>query len=117
MSRLLSLNTIPYPQDVLNVFATYFSSLGKTFVKELRHIATSEKCFIKDSKSFVANIKDENMSDDEQFVSLDIKDMYPSLPKYDVLSEIKNRINDKNWLYISIGLAIYIIIRIYVIYY
>ena len=41
------------------------------------------------------------MSDDEQFVSLDIKDMYPSLPKYDVLSEIKNRINDKNWLYID----------------
>ena len=30
------------------------------------------------------------MSNDEQFISLDIKDMYPSLPKYDVLSERKN---------------------------
>ena len=98
MSHLLCLNTIPYPQDVPNVFTSYFSSLGKTFVKELRRIATSEKCFIKESKSFVENINDENMSDDEQFVSLDIKGMYPSLPKYDVLSEIKNRINDNKFV-------------------
>ena len=31
---------------------------------------------------------------DEQFVSFNIKDMYPSLLKYDVLSEMKNRISD-----------------------
>ena len=28
----------------------------------------------------------------------DIKDIYPSLPKYDVLSEIKNRINDNKFV-------------------
>ena len=38
------------------------------------------------------------MSDDEEFVSFDIKGMYPSLPKYDVLSEIKNRINDNKFV-------------------
>ena len=38
------------------------------------------------------------MNDDEQFVSFDIKDMYPSLPKYDVLSEIKNRINNNKFV-------------------
>ena len=38
------------------------------------------------------------MSDDEQFVSFDIKDMYPSLPRCDVLSEIKNRINGNNFV-------------------
>ena len=37
------------------------------------------------------------MSDDEQFVSFDIKDMYPPLPEYDVLSEIRNRINDNKF--------------------
>ena len=30
--------------------------------------------------------------------SFDIKDMYPSLPKYDPLSEIKNRINDNKFV-------------------
>ena len=62
--------------------------------KELQQIATSGKSFIKDSKSFVKNIKDQKLIDDEQFVSFDIKDMYPSLPQYDVLSEINNIIND-----------------------
>ena len=38
------------------------------------------------------------MSDDELFVSFDIKDMYPSLLKYEVLSEIKNRINDNKFV-------------------
>ena len=64
--------------------------------KELQQITTSGKRFIKDSNRFVENVKDEKLSDDEQFVSFGIKDMYPPLPKYDVLSEIKNRIkNDK----------------------
>ena len=70
--------------------------------KELQQIATSGKSFIKDSKSFVKNIKDQKLIDDEQFVSFDIKDMYPSLPKYDVLSEIKNIINDNKFV-TSIG--------------
>ena len=39
-------------------------------------------------------MKHENLSDDEQFFNLDITEMHPSLPKYDVLSEIKNRINE-----------------------
>ena len=34
---------------------------------------------------------------DEQFVSFNIKDMYPSLLKYDVLSEMKNRISDNKF--------------------
>ena len=38
------------------------------------------------------------MSDHEQFVNFDIKDMYLSLPKYDVLSQIKNRINDSKFV-------------------
>ena len=59
-------------------------------------MTTSRKIFIKDSKSFVENIKDEKLSDFEQFVSFGVKSIYRSLPKYDVLSEIKNRINDNN---------------------
>ena len=43
-------------------------------------------------------MKDEKLSDDEQFVSFDIKNMYPSLPKYDALSETKNRIKDNKFV-------------------
>ena len=72
--------------------------IGKLFSNELRQITTSGKSFIKDSKSFVENIKDEKLSGDEQFVSFDIKDMHPSLPKYDALSEIQNRINHNKFV-------------------
>ena len=34
----------------------------------------------------------------ELFVTLDIKDMYSLLQKYDALSEIKNRINDSKFV-------------------
>ena len=111
MSHLLCLNTIPNPYDDPNIFTSYSSSVGKTYFKELRHIAASEKCFIKESKSIIEDITYENLSNDEQFVSFDIKDMYPSLPKYDVLSEINNRINDTKFVtsmdkFASIELAI-----------
>ena len=66
--------------------------------KELRQITTSRKSFIKDPKGFVENIKDEKLSDDEQFVGFDIKGMYPSIPKYDALLEIKNKINDNKFV-------------------
>ena len=65
--------------------------------KELWKSTASGKSFVKDSKSSVENIKDEKLSDDEQSVSFDIKDMYPSLSKYDALSEIKSRINDNKF--------------------
>ena len=66
--------------------------------KELRQITTSGKIFIKDSKNLAEKIKHEKLSDDEQFVSFDIKDMYLLLPEYDVLSEIKNRIKNNKFV-------------------
>ena len=33
-------------------------------------------------------MKNEKLSSDEQFASFDIKDLYPSLAKYNALSEI-----------------------------
>ena len=42
---------------------------------KLRQITTSVKSFIKDSKVFVQNIKNENLSDDEELVSFDFKDI------------------------------------------
>ena len=38
------------------------------------------------------------MTDGEQFVSFDIKDIHPSLPKYYVLPKIKNRIKDNKFI-------------------
>ena len=80
---------------VINTQNSTVYKIGKLLSKQLLQITTSGKIFIKDSKSFVENIKGEKLSDDEQFISFDIKDMYPSLSKYDVLSETKNIINDK----------------------
>ena len=42
-------------------------------------------------------MKNEKLSSDEQFASFDIKDLYPSLAKYNALSEIQNRINEINF--------------------
>ena len=72
--------------------------MGKLLSKELQQNTTTGKSFMKDSKRFAENIKNEKLRDDEQFVSFDIKDMYPSLAKYDVLSEIKSRINDNKFV-------------------
>ena len=83
---------------VINTQNSAVYKIGKLLSKELRQITTSGKSFNTDSKRFEENIKDEKLSDDEQIVSFDIKDMYPSLPKYDVLSEIKNRINDNKFV-------------------
>ena len=49
-------------------------------------------------------MKDEKLSDDEEFASLDIKNMYLSLRKNEVLSEIKNRTNDNK--FVSIGVVV-----------
>ena len=49
-------------------------------------------------------MKDEKLSDDEKFVSLDIKNMYLSLRNNDVLSEIKNRTNDNK--FVTIGVVV-----------
>ena len=83
---------------VINTQNPAVCKIGKLLSKELWQITTSGKSFLQDSESFVENIKHEKLSDDEQFVSFDIKDMYPSLPKYDVLSEIKNKINDNKFV-------------------
>ena len=79
---------------VVNTENSAIHKIGNLLPKELQQITKSRRSFIKDSTSFVENIKDEKLSDDEQFVSFGIKDMYPSLPQYDVLSEINNIIND-----------------------
>ena len=79
---------------VVNTENSAIHKIGNLLSKELQQITKSRRSFIKDSTSFVENIKDEKLSDDDQFVSFDIKDMYPSLPQYDVLSEINNIIND-----------------------
>ena len=49
-------------------------------------------------------MKDEKLSDDEEFASLDIKNMYLSLRKNNVLSVIKNRTNDNK--FVTIGVVV-----------
>ena len=53
--------------------------------------------FIKDTEEFVNKIKGEKLLEGEKIVSFDIVDMYPSLPKIEVLNEITRRINQENY--------------------
>ena len=62
--------------------------------KELRPKTTSGNNFTKKLKIFAENIADENLSHDGEFVEFDNKYIYLSLLEFDVVSEIKNRIND-----------------------
>ena len=50
---------------VINTQNSAVYKIGKSLPKELRQIKISGKSYIKDSKSFVENIKHEKLSDDE----------------------------------------------------
>ena len=70
--------------------------IAKKILKELRPLTRSGKSYIKDTEQFVDKIKNIKLEEDETMISFDISDMYPSLPKWDVITEALRRINDEN---------------------
>ena len=70
--------------------------IAKKILKELRPLTRSGKSYIKDTEQFVDKIKNIKLEEDETMISFDISDMYPSLPKWDVITEVVRRINDEN---------------------
>ena len=57
----------------------------------------SGKSYIKDTEQFVDKIKNIKLEEDETMISFDISDMYPSLPKRNVFTEVVRRINNENF--------------------
>ena len=58
----------------------------------------TRKKFYQKFKKFRKSIKQEKLTDGEQFVSFGIMDICPSLLEYYVLSKIKNRLNDNKFV-------------------
>ena len=66
--------------------------IAKKISKELRLLIRSGKSYIKDTEQFVDKIRNIKLKEDETMISFDISDMYPSLPKQDVITEVVRRI-------------------------
>ena len=64
-------------------------------------MTSGKKSFIKDSRGFVDNTKNEKLNESEKLASFDIKDTYRSLSTDEVLAEIKRRIKESSFLTIN----------------
>ena len=72
--------------------------IGKVLVKQLRQLKTSGTSFIRDSKVFVDNTKNEKQNKHKKLFSFDINNISPSLSKDEVLTEVKRRIKKSSFL-------------------
>ena len=82
---------------IINTQNSPISKIAKKISKELRPLIRSGKSYIKDTEQFVDKIRNIKLEEDEIMISFDISDMYPSLPKQDVITEVVRRINDENF--------------------
>ena len=82
---------------IINTQNSPIYKIAKRISEELRPLVRNGKSYIKDTEEFVQKIKDIKLEEDETIVSFDISDMYPSLPKQDVITEVIRRINNENF--------------------
>ena len=82
---------------IINTQNSPIYKIAKKISKELRPLIRSGKSYIKDTQQFVDKIRIAKLEEDETMISFDIPDMYPSLPKQDVITEVVRRINDENF--------------------
>ena len=89
-----------YPLKIRLIINTQNSpvyKIAKKISKELRPLIRNGKSYVKDTEQFVDKIKNIKLVEEETMISFDISDMYPSLPKQHVTTEVARRINDKNF--------------------
>ena len=82
---------------IVNTQGSAFYKIAKFVSNELKPMTVSAKSFIKDSQDFVQKLKNKKLQEGEKLVSFDISDMYPSLPKEQVIQEVIRRIKNKNF--------------------
>ena len=82
---------------IVNTQNSPIYKIAKKIFKELRPLIKSGKSFIKDKEQFVDKSRITKLEENETKISFDISDMYPSLPKQDVITEVARRINDENF--------------------
>ena len=82
---------------IINTQGSSVYKISKRVAKELKALTTSGKSYIKDTEQLVSTIKNEKLDKNESMISFDISDMYPSLPKSEVLQEIERRIRKRSF--------------------
>ena len=82
---------------IINTLNSPIYKIAKKISKERRPLVRSGKSYIKDTEQFVDKIRNVILEEDETIISFDISDIYPSLPKQDVIAEVVRRINDENF--------------------
>ena len=82
---------------IINTQNSPIYKIAKKISKEIRPLIKSGKSYIKDREQFVDKIRNIKLEEDETVISFDISDMYPSLPKQNVITEIVRKINDENF--------------------
>ena len=82
---------------IINTLNSLIYKIAKKISKELRPLVRGGKSYIKDTEQFVHKIRIVILEEDETIISFDISDIYPSLPKQDVIAEVVRKINDENF--------------------
>ena len=82
---------------IINTRGSAFYKIAKAVSQHLRPLTTSGKSYIKDSEQLIAKIKPEKLENNERLISFDIAEMYPSLPKADVIQEVIRRIKNDDF--------------------
>ena len=82
---------------IINTQNSPIYKIAKKISKELRPLIRSGKSYIKDTEQLADKNRNIELEEDKIMISFDISDMYPSIPKQDVIAEVVRRINDKNF--------------------
>ena len=78
---------------IINTQGSAFYNIAKLVSRELKPLVLGGKSYTKDSANFVQTIKSVKLESAENIVSFDVEDMYPSLPRAEVLEEVTRLIN------------------------
>ena len=77
---------------IINTQGSASYKIAKLVSRELKPLVLGGKSYTKDSANFVQTIKSIKLEPAENIVSFDVEDMYPSLPRAEVLKEVSRLI-------------------------
>ena len=78
---------------IINTQGSASYKIAKLVSRELKSLVLGGKSYIKDSANFVQTLKSITLEPSDNIVSFDVEDMYPSLPRAEVLKEVSRLIN------------------------
>ncbi|KFD45032.1 hypothetical protein M513_14091 [Trichuris suis] len=92
---------VPF-RPIVSTINSITSELSRYLKKIIKPLTSKEQSFVKNSKTFVNEIRNYNLETDEILVSYDVKELFPSIPISDALDTLYNLLNaDTNLLSIT----------------